>query len=206
MPGIVYVLTNPAMPGFVKIGWTAAEEAATRIGQLYGTGVPFPFKLEFAAKVTDGREVEQALHTAFAPSRPNPRREFFNIEPEQAIVILKLLHTEDVTNELTQSPSGVVASEEVTQADVNAGTEYASRRPNLNFEEMGIPVGSVLNFRDDGVTVTVIGPKKIKYGEQELSLSAVTQALLGTTYAVAPQPYWTYQGKSLIEIYNETYS
>jgi hypothetical protein len=69
---IVYVLTNPAMPGLVKIGQTAAEDAAIRIAQLYSTGVPFPFKLEFAAKVSNPDEVESALHRAFAPSRANP--------------------------------------------------------------------------------------------------------------------------------------
>ena len=82
---IVYVLSNPAMPGLVKIGQTTADDAATRIAQLYTTGVPFPFKLEFAAKVPNSDEVEKALHTAFAPHRANPKREFFSIEAERAI-------------------------------------------------------------------------------------------------------------------------
>lgn len=47
---IVYVLTNPAVPGLVKIGYTIQEDANARIGQLYTTGVPVPFKLEFACK------------------------------------------------------------------------------------------------------------------------------------------------------------
>jgi hypothetical protein len=38
---IVYVLTNPAMPGLVKIGYTYSEDAATRIAQLYSSGVLF---------------------------------------------------------------------------------------------------------------------------------------------------------------------
>ena len=42
---IVYVLTNPAMPGLVKIGRTAGEDAGARIAQLYTTGVPVPFTL-----------------------------------------------------------------------------------------------------------------------------------------------------------------
>ena len=77
MSAIVYVLTNPAMPGLVKIGRTGTEEAAVRLTQLYTTGVPFPFKLEFAARVPNAEEVEGALHRAFGPHRVNPRRDFF---------------------------------------------------------------------------------------------------------------------------------
>jgi hypothetical protein len=67
---------------------------------LYTTAVPFPFNLEFACGVTGHNEVENALHIAFAPYRVNPRREFFKIEPAQAIAILKLLHTADATAEV----------------------------------------------------------------------------------------------------------
>ena len=41
--GIVYVLTNAAMPGLVKIGKTAQKDLNKRLEQLYGTGVPVPF-------------------------------------------------------------------------------------------------------------------------------------------------------------------
>lgn len=197
---IVYVLTNPAMPGLVKIGYTLSEDAASRISQLYSTGVPFPFKLEFAAKVTNADEVERALHRAFAPSRINPKREFFAIEADQAIAILRLLHTEDVTNEVQQSPSPIESQE------VSAANEYEARRPNLNFEEMGIPIGSELAFRDGGSTVRVTAPKKVRLEDEELSLTAATRTLLGLDYSVAPGPYWTFNGRSLRDIYNETYS
>jgi hypothetical protein len=85
---VVYVLTNPAMPRLVKIGRTSQEDAKDRITQLYATGVPFPFKLEFACKVANPDEVEEALHQAFAPQRVNPKREFFKIDAAQAIAIL----------------------------------------------------------------------------------------------------------------------
>ena len=134
---IVYVLTNPAMPGLVKIGRTASEDAALRIAQLYSTGVPVPFELKFACRVPNADEVEQALHRAFAPNRVNPKRELFSINPEQAISILKLLHFQDATKEVEAAPTPVETQEIV------AGKEYQARRPNLNFEEMGIPTGSV---------------------------------------------------------------
>ena len=48
--GIVYVLTNPAMPGMVKIGKTGREVEA-RLNDLYTTGVPLPFECAYAGRV-----------------------------------------------------------------------------------------------------------------------------------------------------------
>ena len=196
---IVYVLTNPAMPNLVKIGRTAAADAQVRIAQLYGSGVPVPFTLEYACKVPNSAEVEQAMHIAFAPHRINPKREFFRIEPEQAIAILRLLHTQDVTKEMEEQPS------EVDPQSVAAGEQLRKRRPNLNFEEMGIPIGSVLQSTHGDVTVTVVGPKKVKLGDEELFLTSATSQVLQSEYPVAPGPHWTYNGKTIKDIYEETY-
>jgi hypothetical protein len=130
---VVYVLTNPAMPGLVKIGYTSQDQANTRIGQLYSTGVPVPFKLEFACKVENPEEVEKALHIAFGPSRINPKREFFSIEVEQAVAILKLLHVQEATTEVAAQPDFVDSQ------SIAAAEQLRERRPNLNFEEMEFP-------------------------------------------------------------------
>jgi len=197
---IVYVLSNAAMPGLVKIGMTASEDAGTRLAQLYTTGVPFPFKLEFACRVTNPDEVERALHIAFAPNRVNPKREFFSIDSAQAIAILKLLHTDDATAELSSQPATV------EQTEVAAGERYKARRPSLNFDEMHIPPGSILvatAFPD--VSVTVVGPRQVQLGEQVMSLTAASRQVLGLSYNVAPGPYWTYNGRLVRDIYNQTY-
>lgn len=49
--GIVYLLTNPVMPGLVKIGMTTQEGIDKRMKELYTTGVPIPFECKFACKV-----------------------------------------------------------------------------------------------------------------------------------------------------------
>jgi T5orf172 domain len=196
---IVYVLTNPAMPGLVKIGQTTQEDANLRIAQLYTTGVPVPFRLEFACRVDDSEGVEEALHIAFAPNRVNPRREFFRIAPEQAIAILRLLHSEDATVEVAKQPT------DLDQQSLAAAEQLRSRRPASNFEEMGIPVGSILQFTRDATTVVVVGPRKVKLGDEEMSLTAATRQLLAIEHNVQPSPYWMFEGRSLSEIYEETY-
>ena len=90
--GIVYLLTNPVMPGLVKIGMTTQEDIDKRMKELYTTGVPVPFECKFACKVkkSDCLKIEKALHKAFDPQRINQNREFFRINVEQAQAILEL--------------------------------------------------------------------------------------------------------------------
>ena len=100
--GIVYVLTNPAMPGFVKIGLTKGKTIEKRLANLSNTSVPLPFTIEYACKVNDCFGVEKALHNAFSQFRA-PRKEFFRIDPNGAIGILKLLSLKVVTLDLKKT-------------------------------------------------------------------------------------------------------
>jgi hypothetical protein len=197
---VVYVLSNPAMPGLVKIGNTQNDDAAVRMQQLYTTGVPFPFDVEFVCRVPNPDEVERALHTAFAPQRINPKREFFKIEATQAIAILKLLHVTDDTQEFR------VPDPNLDQSETLAATEYRKRRPNLNFEEMGISTGEILTSNVADVTVRVSGSKKVLWDGEEMSLTAATRRVLDLPYSVAPGPFWRFDGRTISEIYEETYS
>ena len=82
--GIVYVLTNPAMPKLVKIGKTG-RGVETRLNDLYTTGVPLPFECAYAARVEDMDKVEKAFHNAFGQYRVNPRREFLRLNPSRRL-------------------------------------------------------------------------------------------------------------------------
>lgn len=198
--GIVYILINPAMPNLIKIGFTAYEDVKKRMAQIYNSGVPLPFECVYAAKVQNHEKVEKALHTAFGPDRINPRREFFEIEASQAIAIIKLLEIEDVT------PKVANEKEEVDEIDREAGEAYAKKkRPRFNFSEMGIPVGSELVSVANGEVISVISDRSVNFRGEETSLTNATRVILENGYHVAPGPYWTYNGKRLREIYNETY-
>jgi len=198
---VVYVLTNPAMPGMVKIGRTSHDDAKTRIDQLYTTGVPVPFNLEFVCKVPNSEEVEKALHQAFAPHRVNPKREFFTIEASQAIVILKLLHVQDATAEIENQLTDI----NITQSEVNAGTQLKKKRPPLNFTEMQIPPSSELVCKINAAIVIVLDSKRVQLNGEEMSLTAATRKVLNIDYNVAPSPYWSFDGQLLQEIHNNTY-
>ena len=92
------------------------------------------------------------------------------------------------------------------QQEVAAGEQFRSRRPNLNFEEMGIENGSNLSSTSTDATVTVCGPKRVRLGSEEMSLTAATRQVLGLDYSIAPTFAWTHDGRLLRDIYNDTYA
>jgi len=198
---VVYVLTNAAMVGLVKIGMTSQSDLELRLKQLYTTGVPVPFECYYACKVRSAKPVEDALHFAFSGHRINPNREFFRIEPEKVKAILELVKIEEVTNyvekELTQN---------VPENDRVASEVLKRRGPKMNFEEMQIPVGSVLMFKDNQTTVTVHDARTVSLNGAPLSLTAATQRIMGTKSPIQPSPHWYFNGKLLKDIYDETYA
>lgn len=198
--GIVYILVNPAIPNMIKIGMTTAEDVKSRMAQLYTTGVPLPFECVYAARVGNHDKVEKALHVAFGPDRVNPKREFFEIEASQAIAIIKLMEIEDVT------PMVAKEKEFVDEIDREAGEAYAKKkRPRFSFSEMNIPIGSELINITNGESVIVLTDRTVQFRGEESSLTNATRIILNNSYHVAPAPYWTYNGKFLKAIYDETY-
>ena len=120
MSNIVYVLTNPAMPGIVKIGMTDRADVRDRMGELFSTGVPLPFDCVIARQIEGmaAVDIENALHTAFGPNRVNPSREFFELDPEQVEVLLRVMPGRDVT------PEGTNRSTYVLPSDQEASSEF----------------------------------------------------------------------------------
>lgn len=201
--GIVYLLTNPVMPGLVKIGMTAQEDIEKRMRELYTTGVPVPFECQFACKVKKGDcvKIEKALHAAFAPQRVNANREFFRIQVEQAKAILELFHHTDVTEEVSDE-----IENDLTDEDKAATKKARLHRPPLNFFEMGMKKGDVLQWKDDpSVTLSVYTERTVIFEGKEMAISAVTRDLKGSKWYVAPGSYWLYNERLLSEIYDETY-
>jgi hypothetical protein len=202
--GIVYILANPAMPGLVKIGKTT-NEIHNRLNDLNTTGVPFPFDCLCACEVDDCGLVETSLHKAFYPYRVNPKREFFEIDPEQAIVILRLFSKKDITPAVTAE-----IDKSVSTAEKEAAENYKKRRPPLNFAQMGIPIGAKLVFTYSDVVAEayVSSDRKVRLSDsdEEKSLTQLTREILDLDYNMQPTRYWSYEGKSLNVYYNETYT
>ena len=205
--GIIYVLTNPAMPDMVKIGKTG-RDLLVRLKDLYSTGVPLPFECAYAAKVNDMDEVERAFHTAFAPHKVNPRREFFSIDPKQAIALLKLISIEDVTPDIKKLADSVAPEAKTSAENLESRLQLKRnrRRPNADFSEMSIPVGSRLEYTGEGDHFcTVLDGRRVEFDGKMRMISPLTQELLGLERPVRGIDYWQFDGRDLKDIYEETY-
>lgn len=199
--GIIYVLTNPAMPDMVKIGKTG-RDILVRLKDLYSTGVSLPFECAYAAKVDDVDKWEKAFHTAFGPYRVNPNREFFSIDPEQAVALLELMAVEDVTPVVRKEADGVDVGAKAFAEKLKRNR----RRPNANFSEMGIPVGSRLEYTGEGDHFcTVLDGRRVEFDGKTWMISPLTQELLGLEHPVRGIDYWQFDGRDLKDIYEETY-
>jgi len=189
MDNIIYILINEAMPGYVKIGKTNNLEQ--RIRSLDTTGVPLPFECFYACKVKDASFVERQLLDAFLDHRVRSSREFFEIAPERAVAMLKLVEIGNVTPK-----KDFVESQEDQQALIQA----RNQRAVFNFGMVDIPIGAELTFsRDENIKANVIDNRKIKFNENITSLSDSAQKILGYDYKVAGTLYWMYEGETLDE-------
>ena len=150
--GIVYVLTNEAMPGYVKVGKTSTS-VAQRIRELDNTSLPLPFECSYAARGGDMDKGKKLVHDAFDDNRVRQSREFFAIDPERVKSAIKIAEVEDVTP----------TEEDVVEDAVDRAAlgRAKKRRTNTTFSMMGIESGEILTFtKAPSITCRVVDDKK----------------------------------------------
>lgn len=194
MAEIIYILTNEAMPGYVKIGKTN-NDLEQRVRDLSAsTSVPLPFTVFYACTVKDAHFVEHQLHDAFDHNRVNPKREFFSVAPERVVAALKLAEISNITPK-----KDLIEAVE----DKEAHNEALERRGRFNFEMVKMPLGTEIYFsRAEDIKAKVIdlhSAKSIEYNGEVTSLSLSAQNILGYSYGVAGTDYWMYEGETLDE-------
>jgi len=197
--GILYVLTNPVMPGLVKIGCTTGKVEDRIRDVSAATGVPVAFHCHFAARVDDMAAKEKTLHQLFSDKRLNPKREFFEVAPEKVVLAIRMGPFSEET------PGKVDIPLEEEKALEKAEEADSKRRSNIKLEEIGIPVGAQLTLsRGEDVHATVVSGNRVEYEGDVMSLSkAAVSALhkLGyKTPAASGSDYWMYDGRTLDEV------
>ena len=88
MLGFIYIMSNPAHPGLLKIGQTGRDPEIRRKA-LSSTGVPQEFVIEYQALSSDYEELEKKIHRKLSDVRLSKGKEFFKISVPEAINITR---------------------------------------------------------------------------------------------------------------------
>jgi len=193
----VYILTNEAMPGIIKIGWTD-NTVEQRMKELDKTATPLPFTCYFAKRVKEPTFVESKMHQAFDEFRIRDNREFFRMSPEQAKAALEIADGDDVT------PKDDIVENESDRAALNK----ERNRNRFNFLQVGIELGEIIEFKKDPtITAKVVEDNQIEFRGNKTSLSnaalIVIQEMGYKWTRISGTAYWMHKGKTLYELNNK---
>jgi PAS domain-containing protein len=190
MTEIVYILTNEAMPGYVKIGMTN-NSLLERMRQLDRTNIPLPFECYYACEVENALEEEKWLHSIFSDRRVRDEREFFKIDPERVVAAVRRIQKKDIT------PKEFL---NVTKEEQSELEEVKEKRAKFDFIKYKIPIGSMIMYsRDNSVKAKVLEKNRIELNGKITSLSESARELLGYKQSVAGTLYWMYEDETLDE-------
>ena len=206
--GVIYILTNPSFPEFIKIGY--AENIEQRLRQLNRSEtVPFAFRV-YAVYEVKNRLTDKELHKLIDSLNPELRtietfdgrervKEFYAMTAEDAYGLLeciaKISGTTDRLKRMT--PEG----HEMEDEHVAQEARESVRRGPFRFGDCGIEVGSVIEFVENpSIKAIVVDDRYIEYDGQTTSLSALAQKLKGFTHPVQGTLWFTYQGVKLAEL------
>ena len=199
--GIVYILTNPCLDGWVKIGMTENGDITTRLAQLnQPTNIPLSYRAYALYRVENPREVEQSIHKLIdiidgdlhAREEINGKireREFFKVTPETAYsVFAEVAKLRSDSNNLEL----VSLTEEQQEEE-----EIQGRAAPFRFDMVDIKPGAELEYgKDSSIRCTVVDNRKVLYNGKKYSLSGLAQELEGQS-AVAGPWFFNYEGENL---------
>ena len=208
--GVIYVLTNPSFPEYVKIGY--ADDVERRLQQLNRSEcVPFSFRV-YATYAVTSRLSDKNVHAIIDKLNPNLRaieiikgqkreREFYAMSAEDAYLILEAIaEINNCVDRLKRvAPNDIEVNEEKEAQEIEK--ESRTRSNNLSFSECQIPRGAVLQYCDDAsIICTVVDDRRVNYNGEIMYLTGVAKIILGKENGVCGPRYFTYKGAKLWDI------
>ena len=208
--GVIYILTNPSFPDYVKIGY--ADDMAKRLKELNRSEcIPFAFRV-YATYEVNSRLSDLKLHSIIDKLNPELRsiddfngqkrvREFYAMKPEEAYAILEAMaEIHDCKDKLQLIvPNETEVKEEELAQEID--TESHEKAENFSFTKCQIPIGAEIEYYDNpDIKCKVIGDRKVEYQEKELSLTAAAKMISGKKYSIAGPRFFKYKGEWLNDI------
>lgn len=128
MRGYVYVISNPAMPNIVKIGFSTKDPILR--AQELGTGSPFSYQVEYDILIENPQSVEKEAHQTLAFA--NTGKEWFSCSVDIAIRAIKHACKDKVIlheNHPSNSENSTVNQDYITDK-VNKETPKVQTKPD----------------------------------------------------------------------------
>jgi hypothetical protein len=204
--GFVYILKDSHFKRGVKIG--RAHDVDKRMRPML-TANPW-LSVYIKVETSKWKELEKAVHNVIklvAKTKQVKNSEFYLIEPEKAKKIMlefaPLFDKDDFTIYLGDGTKVCAPSTE-SEARVKATRQHPSKPASLS--ELGIKPNDKLVFIPTGLVVAVVDDKTIEYKGTRYSLSGFTKEFIprrNASGAYQGPKYFSYNGKSLLEIRNE---
>lgn len=208
--GVIYILTNPSFPDYVKIGY--ADDINERLRQLNRSEcIPFSFRV-YATYEVKNRLVDLKLHNLIDQLNPTLRsietfngkqrkREFYAMSKEDAYAILEAIaeiHGYSDRLKLWELNEEEVKAEETAQ---EIAVERKTRSANITFSECKIPIGAILEYIDNPeITCTVVDDRRVKYNGEVMYMTTLAKLITGKTNGVCGPRYFKYKGALLWDI------
>lgn len=203
MRGKIYILTNDAMPDYIKIGFTAADDVETRMKQLDTTGLPLPFRLHACIEVENAQQLEKLAHDVFATQRARTNREFFLMEAETAVRYLRAVSLNDSSARWIASEQRMI---DETGQKLSETQVVKPKLPSFTFSSANVPLGAEVKFvRDGSYIAKVVSDTEVEFEGVIMKLSPLTRLIferLGTANssgAYAGPQYFSYEEEILSE-------
>ena len=89
MKGWVYIISNPAMPRLVKVGYSL-KDPESRAQELNNSGVPHEYEVDYAILVDEPHDLEQRIHAYL--KNINQGKEWFRCSAEQVVAAIRDVH------------------------------------------------------------------------------------------------------------------
>ena len=208
--GVIYILTNPSFPEYVKIGY--ADDIDKRLQQLNRSEcIPFAFRV-YATYEVNSRLSDLKIHSIIDKLNPNLRsienfngkqrvREFYAMSPEDAYSILEAIAE---IHGRADKLKRIAMDEEQKQAEETAqeiDAEHKERLAPFRFSMCNIAPGEKIEYcNNPEIRCRVVDDKQVEYQGQKYSLSALAQLLTGSKWSVAGPRYFKYKGEWLNDI------
>lgn len=205
--GVIYILTNPSFPDYVKIGY--ATDIEKRLKQLNRSEtIPFAFRVYAIYEVDKGLS-DKELHKLIDTLNPELRtietfdgkervKEFYAMTAEDAYSLLECIAKISGTGDRLKrmSPEG----HEILDQQIADEVKETVRRGPFRFSECGIPFGSEIEYvEDSSIRPVVIDDRHIEYQGETTSVSALARKLKGFDHQVQGTLWFKYKGETLSE-------